>query len=75
MKIGYKRYFMSEKLRKIQVIYPFFFSYYRILLPLRDQSFIDAKYYSSVAQPRQIGRLSPVFWFFFLSPEILGVVT
>ena len=25
MKIGYKRYFMSEKLRKIQFIYLFFF--------------------------------------------------
>ena len=32
MKIGYKLYFMSEKLRKMQLIYPiFFFSYHPIL--------------------------------------------
>ena len=65
MKIGYKLYFMSEKLRKMQLIYPisffsFFFSYHPILA---DQSFIYAKYYSYVAHPWQLGWRTPVFWF------------
>ena len=66
MKIVYKFYFKSEKLRKMQLIYPitffffFFFSYHPILA---DQSFIYAKYYSYVAHPGQIGRRTPVFWF------------
>ena len=28
MKIGYKLYFMSEKLRKMQLIYPIFFLFF-----------------------------------------------
>ena len=30
MKIGYKLYFMSEKLRKMQLIYPIFFLFFFI---------------------------------------------
>ena len=49
----------------MQLMYPisfflFFFSYHPIL---GDQSFIYARYYSYVAQPRQIGRRTPRFWF------------
>ena len=75
MKIGYKLYFMSEKLRKmqlcIQCLFSFFlfFSYHPIL---GDQSFIYAKYYSYVAQPRQIGRRTPRFLISFLTQKSLG---
>ena len=56
MKIGYKLYFMSEKLRKMQLIYPIFFlffSHHPILDfgTQRSVFYIYEKYYSYVAHP------------------------
>ena len=66
MKIGHKLYFMSVKLRKMQLIYPIFFLFF-FTSPYsaiqRSVFYIYEKYYSYVTQPREIGRRTLVFWF------------
>ena len=76
MKIGYKLYFLSEKLRKMPLIYPFFFSYHPILdFATQTSVFYLCKILLLCGTAWANRQAYPPSFVFFLSPEILGVVT
>ena len=77
MKIGYKLYIMSEKLRKMQLIYQFFFFSYHPILDFATQRsvFYLCKVLLLCGTAWANRQAYPPSFGFFLSPETLGVVT